>query len=188
MFPIFELLIEEFMKTIITLPGSNSSTSINKQLLNYAASQLDDVNTIALDLNDFEMPIYSTDREAANGHPEKAKELISLFKQADGLMLSLAEYNGAYSGAFKNIFDWLSRVEQKTFLGKPMLLMAASPGGRGGASVLAIAQDRFPFHDAKITGVFSFPFFNDNFDNGMISNTELRTQLHSELEKFKAAL
>jgi len=176
------------MKTIITLPGSNSSSSINKQLLDYAASQLNDVTVLALDLNDFEMPIYSTDREADNGHPEKAKEMIELIKKADGLMLSLAEYNGAYSGAFKNIFDWLSRVEQKTFLGKPMLLMAASPGGRGGASVLAMAQDRFPYHDAKITGVFSFPSFQDNFKDGEINNLELRGQLHSQIEKFKAAL
>merc|ERR1712176_681095 len=128
------------------IPGSNSSVSINKQLLAYAASQLDDVELIAVDLNDYEMPIYSADREAAQGHPEKAKQLVELIRSSDGIMISLAEYNGAYSGAFKNIFDWVSRVEQKTFLGKPMLLMAASPGGRGGASVLGMAKDRFPRH------------------------------------------
>lgn len=176
------------MKNVISIAGSNSSKSINKQLVSYAGSLLVGVEVTTLDLNDFEMPIYSSDREAANGHPEKAKELIELMRAADGLLISLAEYNGAYSGAFKNIFDWLSRVEQKTFMGKPILLMAASPGGRGGASVLKIAKERFPYHDAQITGVFSLPFFQKNFENGKISNEELNSQLKTELETFKNTL
>ena len=176
------------MKRVIGLAGSNSSTSINKQLVTYAGQMLKEIDVTVLDLNDFEMPIYSSDREAANGFPQKAIELVDLMKNADGLLISLAEYNGAYSGAFKNIFDWLSRVEQKTFLGKPMLLMAASPGGRGGASVLAMASDRFPRHDAQITGVFSLPFFQKNFADGAISNAELDSQLRTELETFKNTL
>ena len=176
------------MKNIIALAGSNSSASINKQLVTYAGSLLEGIEVNVLDLNDFEMPIYSSDREAANGHPEKAVELVELIRNADGLLISLAEYNGAYSSAFKNIFDWISRVEQKTFLGKPLLLMATSPGGRGGASVLAMASERFPRHDAHITGVFSLPFFQKNFENGTVTNDELKSRLKNEIESFKAAL
>jgi len=176
------------MKKVIALAGSNSSTSINKQLVSYASSLISDVQVELLDLNDFEMPIFSTDRESADGHPQKAVELVELFRNADGIMISLAEYNGAYSGAFKNIFDWISRVEQKTFLGKPMLLMAASPGGRGGASVLAMAQDRFPRHDAEITGVFSLPSFYNNFEDGQLINEELNATLKSEVQSFKNKL
>lgn len=176
------------MKSILAFAGSNSSSSINKQLVSYAGSLLTDVNLTILDLNDFEMPIYSTDREAKDGCPKEAKDLVELIRKSDGLLLSLAEYNGAYTGAFKNIFDWISRVEQKTFLGKPMLLMATSPGGRGGASVLAMANDRFPRHEAKITGVFSLPFFQKNFENGKLINEEYQGQLELELETFKKAL
>ena len=116
------------MKKIIALAGSNSSTSINEQLATYASSLVDNVKVKVLDLNDFEMPIYSSDRENESGHPNEAVAFVDEIRGADGIIISLAEYNGAYSGAFKNIFDWASRVEQKTFLGKPMLLMASSPG------------------------------------------------------------
>lgn len=176
------------MKRVIALAGSNSSTSINKQLVTYAASLLEGIKVDLLDLNDFEMPIYSSDRENANGQPQLAKDLIGLIRNSDGILISLAEYNGAYSGAFKNIFDWISRVEQKTFLGKPMLLMAASPGGRGGASVLAMAEDRFPRHDAQLTGVFSMPSFYNNFKDGAIINEELNQDLQNHIQAFSKSL
>jgi len=176
------------MKRVIALAGSNSSTSINKQLVTYAASLLEGIEVELLDLNDFEMPIYSSDRENANGQPKLAKDLIEIIRNSDGILISLAEYNGAYSGAFKNVFDWISRVEQKTFLGKPMLLMAASPGGRGGASVLAMAEDRFPRHDAQLTGIFSMPSFYNNFKDGAIINEELNQDLQNHIQTFSKNL
>ncbi|MFC0605785.1 NADPH-dependent FMN reductase [Winogradskyella pulchriflava] len=176
------------MKTIIAFAGSNSSTSINKQLATYAASLVDGVEVTVLDLNDFEMPIYSSDREKASGFPEQALDFISKLKSADGIVVSLAEHNGAYSAAFKNIFDWASRVEQKTFLSKPMLLMATSPGARGGASVLGMALDRFPRHNANIVGKFSLPSFNNNFSDGKITNEALNEALIEQVKQFKQSL
>lgn len=173
------------MKKIVALAGSNSSTSINKALVTYASGQLDDIEAKVLDLNDFEMPIYSSDREVASGFPQEAIDFIEEIRNADGIIISLAEYNGAYSGAFKNIFDWASRVEQKTFLGKPMLLMASSPGGRGGASVLDMALDRFPRHSANIVDSFSFPNFYENFKEGEIVNIDYKLELSKKLESFR---
>jgi chromate reductase len=89
------------MKQIIAFAGSNSSKSINKQLVEYTTTLLERSKAHVLDLNDFEMPIYSTDREAENGYPEKALDFVNLIRESDGIILSLAEYNGAYSGAFK---------------------------------------------------------------------------------------
>jgi NAD(P)H-dependent FMN reductase len=176
------------MKKIIALAGSNSSTSINEQLATYASSLVDNVKVKVLDLNDFEMPIYSSDRENESGHPNEAVAFVDEIRGADGIIISLAEYNGAYSGAFKNIFDWASRVEQKTFLGKPMLLMASSPGGRGGASVLEMASDRFPRHDANVVGKFSLPSFYDNFKDGKIINEDLNNDLLEEVNQFQESL
>lgn len=176
------------MKTIISISGSNSSSSINRQLANYAASSVEGVNVKQLDLNDFEMPIYSTDREKADGFPQQAIDFVNEIRNSDGIVLSLAEYNGAYSGAFKNIFDWASRVEQKTFLGKPMLLMATSPGPRGGLTVLTMASDRFPRHEANITGQFSLPSFFENFKEGKIVNEELQKVLLEEIKKFEISV
>lgn len=176
------------MKNIIAFAGSNSHTSINKKLATYASELVKDVNVTILDLNDFEMPIYSSQREKESGFPKQAIEFVKYINDSDGIIVSLAEHNGAYSTAFKNIFDWASRVEQKTFLGKPMLLMAAAPGARGGKSVLSMASDRFPRHNANIVGKFSLPFFSDNFSDGKVINEELNNQLLEEVEQFKNSL
>ena len=175
-------------KHIIAFAGSNNSDSINKQLATYASGLVDGVKVTILDLNDFELPIYSKDLEAESGVPENAVKFLDHLKKSDGIVLSLAENNGAYSAVFKNLFDWLSRAEQKNWLGKPMLLMATSPGARGGQSVLQMAVDRFPRHDAKIVGKFSLPSFNDNFSNGNITNEELNNQLKEEIKQFQESL
>lgn len=176
------------MKNIIAFAGSNSKQSINKQLASYAASLVDNAKTEVLDLNDYNLPQYSVDFEQENGFPENAKRFVEAIKNADGIIISLAEHNGAYTSVFKNLFDWMSRVEQKTFQNKPMLLMATSPGARGGASVLAIAKDRFPRHDADIVSEFSLPSFFENFSEGKISNGALNEQLLIQVKQFENAL
>ncbi|WP_435412667.1 NADPH-dependent FMN reductase [Psychroserpens mesophilus] len=176
------------MKHIIAFGGSNSKNSINKQLAIYAASLVDDAKVTILDLNDFELPIYGIDFEIEHGIPDTAFQFIDHIKSSDGIIISLAEHNGAYSTAFKNLFDWMSRAEQKTFFKKPMLLMATSPGARGGQSVLGMANDRFPRHDAEITGMFSLPSFGTNFQDGKIINEDLNNQLLNQVKQFQDKL
>jgi len=176
------------MKKVIVFAGSNNSNSINKQLAIYAGSLVENAETVVLDLNDFELPIYSMDIERETGIPENAMRFLEALHGGDGIIMSLAEYNGAYTSVFKNLFDWLSRAEQKNWLGKPMLLMATSPGARGGLSVLDIATSRFPRHDANIVGTFSLPNFNANFSDGKIVNTELDEALKTQVKNFENSL
>ena len=166
-------------KKLLAFGASNSSTSINKQLAKYAAGLFKNAQVDLLDLNDYEMPIYSYDREKKDGFPQLANDFYKKIGEADFILISFAEHNGAYSTAFKNIFDWMSRINGKTFQEKPMLLLATSPGARGGASVLEIASNRFPRQAGIVKGTFSLPSFNENFDTekGIISNEELRNQL-----------
>src|SRR5690606_16509374 len=116
-----------------------------------------------LDLNDFEMPLYSIDKEKANGIPEAAKLFLEKIKSSDAILTSLAEHNRSYSVAFKNILDWCSRAEKSVFADKKMLLMTTSPGGYGGGNVMAEAQKFFPQFGANIVAHFSLPKFNENF-------------------------
>ncbi|GAA4301783.1 NADPH-dependent FMN reductase [Aestuariibaculum suncheonense] len=173
------------MKKIIAFAGTNSKQSINKQLVTYAAGLVEGAEVTILDLNDFELPIYGVDYESEYGVPENAHKFIEYIKNSDGILLSLAEHNGAYTTVFKNLFDWMSRIESKTFFDKPMLLMATSPGGRGGASVLDVAKSRFPYHDADIVEVFSLPFFENNFADGKIINEDLDNQLKNAVQQFQ---
>ncbi|MEJ2112522.1 MAG: NAD(P)H-dependent oxidoreductase [Flavobacteriaceae bacterium] len=176
------------MKNIIAFAGSNSKQSINKQLATYTSTLVENTKATILDLNDYDMPLFGVDLEAQMGQPQNAYKFLEQIKTSDGIIVSLAEHNGAYSAVFKNLLDWMSRIDGKTFAGKPMLLMAASPGGRGGASVLAIAKDRFPRHDANIVASFSLPNFGDHFSDGKIINKELNENLLKEVKKFDNAL
>ena len=157
-------------KKIIAFGASSSKNSINKQLATYAANQFQNVSIEILDLNDYEMPIFSVDKEKENGIHPLAQEFYEKLGTADLIIISFAEHNGNYSAAFKNILDWSSRINSKTFQEKPMLLLATSPGARGGSSVLEIATKRFPFQGGNIKGSFSLPSFFENFDvvNGII--------------------
>ncbi|KDN54440.1 NADPH-dependent FMN reductase [Flavobacterium seoulense] len=165
-------------KKIIAFGASSSTNSINKQLAQYAASQFKNTDVEVLDLNDYEMPIFSLDKEAKNGIPELANHFFEKLGTADLVVVSLAEHNGAYSTAFKNIFDWTSRINPKFFQQKQTLILATSPGPRGGSTVLEIAKNRFPFQGADVKGSFSLPNFNDNFNsNEGITNKEKKDEL-----------
>lgn len=165
-------------KKILAFGASSSKKSINKQLATYAVHLFRNVNVEILDLNDYEMPIYSMDKEKADGIPELAHDFYKKIGESDFIVISFAEHNGAYSTAFKNIFDWMSRINGKTFQEKSMLLLSTSPGIRGGSSVLEIANKRFPFQGGIVKGSFSLPSFNDNFDvEKGITNQDLKNEL-----------
>ncbi|GAA4270172.1 NADPH-dependent FMN reductase [Hyunsoonleella aestuarii] len=176
------------MKKIIAFAGSNSKTSINKQLVVYTSSLVDDVEVEVLDLNDFDLPLYGIDLENEKGIPDDAHRFLNLIKSSDGIVLSLAEHNGAYSTAFKNLFDWMSRIDGKLWSEKPMLLMATSPGARGGATVLEIAKGRFQYMGGNIVADFSFPSFGNNFSEEKIINEALHADLKEKVSVFRASL
>lgn len=171
---------------IIAFGASPSKNSINKKLATYTASLFKNAEVEILDLNDFQMPIFSVDIEAEIGQHDNAKAFLAKIASADFLVVSMAENNGNYSSAFKNIFDWCTRIQKEVFQQKPMLLMATSPGGRGGATVLEFAKTAFPGFGTEIKGTFSLPNFNDNFDveKGKISNPELDKELKAIINQI----
>ena len=165
------------MPKLLVLAGSTHRSSINLQLARHAASRIN-ADPDVLDLNDFDMPIFSQDLEEENGIPEAARRFLDRIRASDGIVLSLAEHNGSYTAAFKNVLDWTSRAEQKLWSEKPMLLLATSPGGRGGATVLAAATNTFPRLGARLVATFSLPSFHDNFSSAEgISDPELSAKL-----------
>jgi NAD(P)H-dependent FMN reductase len=176
------------MKKIIVFAGSNSKESINKKFAVFTSTKIKNVTIQVLDLNDFELPMYGIDYEIENGIPANAQIFLNLIESSDGIILSLAEHNGAYATVFKNIFDWMSRIEGKLWNEKPMLLLATSPGGRGGVTVLELAKARFPYMGGNIVADFSLPFFGTNFSKDGIKDVSLKDSLTTEIEKFQLAL
>ncbi|MEH0155893.1 NAD(P)H-dependent oxidoreductase [Limibacter armeniacum] len=175
-------------KKIVAFAGSNSSKSINRELVKYTLSYFSEFDINLLDLNDFEMPIYSMDREQQHGIPEKANLFRKQMEEANAIICSMAEHNRSYTVAFKNIFDWSSRVDLDIFKNKPMLLMSTSPGGFGGGNVMNAAKAFFPKCGAEVIETFSLPSFYKTFSEGEILDPDLKEELIQKIEVFRKAL
>lgn len=173
---------------LLAFAASNSKNSINNKFAVYVAGLIQNRATTILDLNDFEMPIYNIDKEQETGIPQLAHDFYNEISNTDFIVISFAEHNGTYTAAFKNIFDWISRINGKTFQNKPMLLLATSPGPRGGATVLETALNRFPLQGGVVVGSFILPSFNDNFNTteGII-NQELKNELQGIIDAIAVA-
>lgn len=172
---------------ILAFAGSNSTVSINKKLVTFASTFFSDDEVEILDLNDFEMPIYKREIELASGTPQKALDFAAKIDECDLILLSTPENNGNFPAVFKNLMDWISRIKgRKVFGGKPMFLMATSDGGRGGASVLEIAEKRFPFDGAEVIEIFSLPKFSEYFDaeKGIVNEEKLE-EFKEKVQKVK---
>lgn len=166
---------------ILAFAASNSRSSINQQIIAHAARLLEagliagaKVNII--DLNDFDVPIYSIDREQATGIPGLAQALYASIGAADALIIAYAEHNGLYTAAYKNLSDWMSRIDIKIYQGKPIVMLAASPGPGGAQRVLTLATESAEHFGAELQASLSIPRFYDNFDTEAGCMTELVLQ------------
>lgn len=179
---------------LLAFAATTSKQSINKQVIGYAAKLIEggliqDATVTTIDLNDFEMPIYSIDREKEDGIPAAAHEFFKAIGDADGVLISFAEHNGSYAAAYKNIHDWASRIDAKVYQGKPSVLLATSPGGRGGQGVLAAAVSAASHHGHELRGSVSIPSFFKSFDSeaGVITNPEVDAALRDALTALGSA-
>ena len=177
---------------IVAFGASTSSKSINKQLAQYAGELATEIKTgidlEVLDLNDYEIPLFSQDKEAELGQPEAARAFFDKLGASDAIIISFAEHNGSYTAAYKNLFDWTSRINQKLFQSKPMLLLSTSPGPGGAASVLAAATGSAPYFAGDVKASLSVPSFFENFDveQAKLTNAALALQLKTAVQNLLA--
>ena len=172
---------------VIAFAASSSTKSINKQLVTYASGLLVNASIEILDLNDYELPLFSEDKEAEIGQPPLARKFFDKIGSSDAIIISFAEHNGSYSAAYKNLFDWCSRIDAKVFQNKPIVMLATSPGARGGSNVLAAATGSAPHFKGDLKGSLSVPNFYDNFDVdlGQIKTPELKRQLEATVKSLE---
>ena len=164
---------------VIAFAASNSKQSINRLLASYAASLIDGAKIEVLDINDFEMPIFSDEREKELGQPEQAQRFFKKIGEADAIIISYAEHNGAYTAAYKNLFDWTSRINTRVYQNKSMLMLATSPGPGGAKNVLASAVASAPHFGADVRAAISLPSFYENFDveTGELRNAQVKREI-----------
>ncbi|MGR5168876.1 NADPH-dependent FMN reductase [Vibrio astriarenae] len=169
---------------IIAFGASTSSTSINKALATYAAGLVDDAQVKVLDINDYSVPMFSEDKEKEIGQAQGAQAFLQDLAEADALVISFAEHNGYHPAAYKNLFDWATRIEREVFQGKPAVYLATSPGPGGAQNVLAAATGSAGYFGGNVKASVSLPSFYDNFDveAGVVTNAEIAQQIRQAVQ------
>lgn len=160
---------------VLAFGASTSTTSINKTLANYTANLITNATVELLDLNDYELPLFSENKENEIGRPANAQAFFDKIGNSDILVISFAEHNGSYTAAYKNLFDWCSRIDQKVFQNKPMILLATSPGAGGAKSVLSAANNSASYFSGHPVAAISVPLFYEKFDSiaGVVTDEKL---------------
>ncbi len=164
---------------VIAFGASTSSTSINKALATYTANLIDGAEVQVLDINNYNVPMFSEDLEKEIGQAEGALGFLRDLSQADAFVISFAEHNGHYPAAYKNLFDWATRIDREVFKNKPAVYLATSPGPGGATSVLAAASGSAGYFGGNVKATVSVPSFYDNFDmeSGVVTNESIAAQL-----------
>lgn len=180
------------IKKIIAVGASNSKHSINKRLAKFAANQLLNVEVTVLDLNDFDLPIYYVDFEKEFGIPKGAKEFSEIIKNSDAIVISVAEYNGLHTAAFKSLWEWLSRISMDKPLNiwadKAMFLLSTTTSRRTDSHALKLSKEMFPIFGAKIISTFYLPSFNHFFSRDQIIEPTFLEDFNTQLYKFQTHL
>ncbi|MBU3025707.1 NADPH-dependent FMN reductase [Zobellia galactanivorans] len=177
------------MAQILAFAGSNSSKSINYELVKYTASLIKDHEVQLLNMVNFPFPMFSEDYERENGYSNSLVELKEDLMKADGVIISVNEHNSGPSAYFKNLTDWLSRVERKFLEDTPVFLMATSNGKRGGMGALEITQNVLPRFGAEVVASFSLPSFGETFNKGEgIVSADLAKAHREALNQFLGKL
>ncbi|WP_219704007.1 NADPH-dependent FMN reductase [Marinomonas lutimaris] len=169
---------------ILAFGASSSKQSINKALAGYTANLVEGAEVTLLDLNDFEMPLFSEDFEKESGVPAQAQAFVDAIAQTDVIVASFAEHNGSYSAAYKNIFDWASRIEKAVYQDKPIAVLSTSPGPGGASSVLAQTVNSMPFFKGNIVGSLSVPSFYNVMKDGEVVDASVKQALLDIVAKF----
>jgi chromate reductase len=95
------------------------------------------------------LPLYNADVQGTTGFPTEVTALADAIRAADGTVICTPEYNFSLPGGLKNAIDWVSRLPNQPFAGKPVAIQSASPGPLGGARVQYDLRRMLLFLDAQ---------------------------------------
>jgi chromate reductase len=120
---------------VISICGSLRKGSYNAMVQRLLPSLAPDGMNIKPAPGFADFPIYNADIQNSTGFPASVNALADAIRAADGVIFCTPEYNFTIPGGLKNAIDWLSRLQNQPFAGKPVSLMSASAGPVGGARV-----------------------------------------------------
>jgi chromate reductase, NAD(P)H dehydrogenase (quinone) len=127
---------------LLIFAGSTRQNSFNRKLAQVAAdmARASGAEVTLLELGDLDIPMYNADLEAQATPPDVMKLKQILFEHPAWIICS-PEYNGSYTALLKNTIDWATSPVRsdpawtdgfKSFTGKVVGMLSASPGTLGG--------------------------------------------------------
>lgn len=173
--------------TVLAIPGSLRSGSVNRLLLRAAQEEAPPGAEVVVWDDLAAIPAFDQDDEAS---PAAAvTSLRAAIADADALLIATPEYNNSIPGALKNALDWASRPHGLSpLVAKPAAVIGASPSPFGAVW----AQDetrkvlRATGADVLDAGL-ALGKAPDRFDeNGRLADDLARVELRSILEGLVA--
>ena len=131
---------------VLAISGSLRKGSYNTAALRAAQELAPEGMTIEI-ASIADIPFYNADVQAV-GIPAPVTALADQIRAADAVLIASPEYNYSTSGVLKNTIDWLSRVPQQPFAGKPVAMVGASMSLLGAARAQYHLRQCFVFLDA----------------------------------------
>jgi chromate reductase, NAD(P)H dehydrogenase (quinone) len=127
---------------LLIFAGSTRHNSFNRQLAQVAANmaRASGAAVTHLELGDLDIPMYNADLEKQATPPDVMK-LKQIMLAHPAWIICSPEYNGSYTALLKNTIDWATSPVKsdpawtdgfKSFTGKVVGMLSASPGALGG--------------------------------------------------------
>ena len=133
---------------IIAICGSLRKGSYNRMLMQALPGLAPAGMTIKEAPSFAEFPLYNADIQNSTGFPSAVRTLADAIRAANGVVFCTPEYNFSIPGGLKNAIDWVSRLPDQPFAGKPIAIQSVSPGPLGGGRVQYDLRRTMVFLDA----------------------------------------
>jgi NAD(P)H-dependent FMN reductase len=183
---------------LLFFAGSARAGSHNKKLARLGAmiAEANGIPATFADLDDYPMPIYHGDLEAAEGQPENAKKLKAVMEAHSGVFIACPEYNASITPLLKNTLDWVSHVRPEgeaplqVFRTRVFALGSASPGGMGGLRSLITVRTvlELGLGALVLPEQFAVPRAHEGFgEDGHLQNKDAQENFKALIQKLARA-
>jgi chromate reductase, NAD(P)H dehydrogenase (quinone) len=98
------------------------------------------------------IPHYNHDVQQDQGFPTSVTVLADIIRGSDALIIVSPEYNWSIPGVLKNAIDWVSRLPNQPFAGKPVALQSCATGPLGGSRMQYHLRQSLTSIDALLFG------------------------------------
>ncbi|HTZ67781.1 MAG TPA: NADPH-dependent FMN reductase [Roseiarcus sp.] len=96
-----------------------------------------------------DFPLYNHDVQL-KGFPPTVASAAEAIRKADAVIIVTPEHNHSIPGVLKNAIDWISRLPNQPFAGKPIALESASTGLYGGVRAQLHLRHVFVYLDGRV--------------------------------------